>query len=88
MALSNEYWTWHLTPRGWEEGTVKLDSYRTDRPVPPDTVLTLIYHDYWGNLGIGSHGNNWIDQEIKNPEEAERLKKQYGDEPPRPEDEQ
>ena len=82
MSASNEYWTWHLTPRGWEEGTEKLDSGTTERPVPPDTVLTLVYHECWSHAGIGSRADRWIDPDVKNQAEAAVLKKKYGATPP------
>lgn len=76
MSASNEYSTWHLTPRGWEEGTEKLDSGTTERPVPPDTVLTLEYHERYSS--IYSLPERWIDTEIMDQAEAEILKKKYG----------
>jgi|GEM_PF-6946321 len=79
MSASNEYWTWHLTPRGWKAGTEKLDSGTTERPVPDDTVLTLEYHEYYGS--IHSSLERWIEYEIRNPTEAEKLKKRYGSTP-------
>lgn len=81
MSASNEYWTWHLTPRGWEEGTEKLDSGTIEKPVPDDTVLTLEYHERYGS--IYSSPERWIESEIVNQAEAEILKKKYGSTPPK-----
>lgn len=80
MSASNEYWIWHLTPRGWEKGTEKLDFGGTKRTVPPGTVLTLKYHEYWSS--IYSSIERWIDTEIKDQTEAENLKRKYGSNPP------
>ena len=79
MSASNESWTWHLTPRGWEEGTEKLDSGTTKRPVPPDTVLTLDYHERYSS--IYSAPERWIETEIINQTESAILKKKYGSTP-------
>ena len=59
MSASNEYSIWHLTPRGWEEGTEKLDFGTTERPVPPDAVLTLEYHERYSS--IYSAPERWIE---------------------------
>jgi hypothetical protein len=47
MSLSNEWHEYHLTPRGWEEGSEKLD-FAGEKPrlIPPDRVLTLRFSDY------------------------------------------
>jgi len=51
MSASNEWTEWHLTPRGWECGTEKIDSAPTS-PVPPptDRVLTCRYHEFLGSI--------------------------------------
>ena len=46
MSVSNEHREWHLTPRGWEPGTLQLDA----RPVgvtgaPNDRWLTCVYSE-------------------------------------------
>ena len=79
MSASNEYWTWHLTPKGWVEGTEKLDSGTTERPVPDDTVLTLEYHERYSS--IYSSPERWIETEIINQAESDMLKRQYGSKP-------
>jgi len=46
MSASNEWTEWHLTPRGWERGTEKLDfGGTTDRKIPKDRVLTKKYRE-------------------------------------------
>lgn len=79
MSASNEYFTWHLTPRGWEEGTEKLDSGTTTRPVPADTVLTLEFHERLSS--VYSSFERWIETDFKNPKEAEVLKQKFGTRP-------
>ena len=46
MSLSNEWWEYHLTPSGWQEGSEKLDFAAVkDRPPPTERVLTLKFRD-------------------------------------------
>lgn len=46
MSESDEWTDWHLTPRGWEEGSQKLDfvGYQ-EKPVPKDGVMTCRYSE-------------------------------------------
>jgi hypothetical protein len=42
MSLSHEWTDWHLTPRGWEEGSTEVDfGHVTEKEPPPDRVLTV-----------------------------------------------
>lgn len=42
MALSKEWTEWHLTPRGWEVGSERVDFAGTTQRLPPaDRVLTV-----------------------------------------------
>jgi len=51
MSASNEWTEWHLTPRGWERGSEKIDfSGPTDVAPPPDRVLTSTYHEYLSSV--------------------------------------
>jgi len=46
MPSSNEWREWHLTPRGWERGDLKLDNSELEKkPLPSDRVLTCIYSE-------------------------------------------
>ena len=41
MSYSNEWTEWHLTPRGWESGTERIDGPGIERKdEPKDRVLT------------------------------------------------
>jgi hypothetical protein len=41
MSLSREWTDWHLTPRGWEEGSTRTDFGNVTETEPPqDRVLT------------------------------------------------
>ena len=45
MSASNESMEWHLTPRGWEEGTFKHDFGTIERETPKDRVATAFYQE-------------------------------------------
>jgi hypothetical protein len=38
MAASNEHFTFHLTPRGWVEGSA-------EQPIPDDRVMTVTFSE-------------------------------------------
>lgn len=72
---TNEYTLWHLTPRGWEAGTVCLDFNGQERPVPTDTVATYRY--------IERSGSEYTEGSYRNSagqitEVEERLLNQFG----------
>jgi len=46
MSASNEWTEWHLTPRGWEEGTCKTDFSLNEVSAPDDRELTMKYKEY------------------------------------------
>lgn len=47
MSASNEYTEWHLTSRGWERETVKIDfQQRVERQAPVDRVLSYKFYEY------------------------------------------
>lgn len=58
MSASNEWTEWHLTPRGWEEGTCKTDFKLTEVSPPEDRVLTTRYWEFlssrYSEADIGS----------------------------------
>jgi hypothetical protein len=46
MAESDEWEEWHLTPRGWEQGSERVDfKGTTERPVPADRMLTFRWRE-------------------------------------------
>jgi hypothetical protein len=46
MALSDEWWEYHLTPQGWVEGSEHLDSSFKKVAAPEGTVLTVRWVEY------------------------------------------
>ena len=79
MSASDEWWEWHLTPRGWIEGDEKLDHQpRVQRVEPPvDRVLTVCVHDYWPSVYRRQH---WVTEEFRSADAdvVNRLIEQYG----------
>ena len=51
--LSDEYYTMHLTPQGWVDGTEKTATGMVVRTIPDDAVLSLTFHETVS--GILSH---------------------------------
>lgn len=44
MVASDEWTEWHLTPRGWERGSEKIDLGKVvSREAPSDRVMTARY---------------------------------------------
>lgn len=52
MSAINEWTEWHLTPRGWEQGTEKTDFASSTKIVAPpsDRVLTCRYYEYLSSV--------------------------------------
>lgn len=46
MSLSKEWTIWHLTPRGWGEGSTRMDGIGVQEvPPPPDRVLSVEWEE-------------------------------------------
>ena len=79
MSASRESTEWHLTPRGWEAGTTKLDGTTNERPTPEDCVLTEKYEEVLSSIfskPTNKHvGEVW---RSKDAAEVERLIKEFG----------
>ena len=50
MAASNESTDWHLTPRGWERGTQKMDHGTEEREPPTDRVWTVRFQESYSSI--------------------------------------
>ncbi len=69
MASSNEWTEWHLTPRGWERGTEKIDFGDTEVVIPPeDRVLTCVYRQYMG-WGVKASSASPVEEEWRSDDE-------------------
>lgn len=84
MAASNEWWDYHLTPRGWKGGSEKIDfGGVTERPVPSDRVKTVRYHEYMSS-GY-SNLESWVSVTYRSDDEERRksLEEKFGEVPPK-----
>jgi hypothetical protein len=51
MGLSNEWTEWHLTPRGWERGSDRVDFGNvTAAPDPEGSVLVYRYSEQQSSM--------------------------------------
>ena len=79
MSLSNEYTEWHLTPRGWESGTEKVDfGATTEKPAPPDRVKTCTYREKQSSSF--SKMQRWVEEnwECEDKTAVQALLAKYG----------
>ncbi len=52
MPLRKEWTEWHLTPRGWETGSTRVEGEgNTWRDEPADRVLSFVYREQGGQSG-------------------------------------
>ncbi len=82
MSRSTEWFEYHLTRRGWVEGSEQLDFGNVDRPVPKGRVLTVRWHDYLSS--VYSKPDRWstIEWEDHDCESTRSLKQKFGGLPP------
>jgi hypothetical protein len=82
MSLSREWTEWHLTPRGWERGSEKVDGGGgKDREAPEDRVLTVRWREEQETMATKME--RWHHEDWRSVDEAEvkRLTKQFGSAP-------
>ena len=46
MSGNQEWWEFHLTPKGWIRGSERLADGAKERPIPPDRLLTIRQHEH------------------------------------------
>lgn len=82
MSLSNEYFDWHLTPRGWVEGTSGYDFGPVLVKPPSDRVLTVRHHD---ETPVVYRRIQWVEEIWRSDDErlVEKLVAQHGRVPER-----
>jgi hypothetical protein len=82
MSASNEWTEWHLTPRGWERGTEKMDFGNTIKRDPPsDRVLTVTFSEYLGSVHSKPKLSTVEDWRSDDAQAVEELEKRYGPAP-------
>ncbi len=84
MSASHEWTEWHLTPRGWEAGSTRLDFQDVVEKEPPiDRVMTCRYTEYMGSAFSRMQKSVDIRWESDNTALKEELLSEYGDCPRR-----
>jgi len=83
MSLSKECQEYHLTPRGWVEGSFIGDALGGSKKVetPPDRVLTIACYD---ELSSAFSQPDFYDSVLWESEDKlmlEQLERKYGDRP-------
>lgn len=81
MAASNEWFEYHLTPRGWEMGSSKTDFAREVKAPPSDRVLTIRFSEYLSSsFSTPNRGSSEI---WRSPDEVHvaELVQRFGPEP-------
>ena len=83
MSLSKEYQEYHLTPKGWLEGSFKADSLgqSIQKQVPQDRVLTIHCYDELTHHKAKPYFYDKIIWEHEDKERIDALKKQFGEKP-------
>jgi hypothetical protein len=83
MSLSKECQVYHLTPRGWEEGSFYGDALggRKEVPTPADRVLTIACYDELPSAFSEPFIYDRALWESENKKLVRRLKCQFGEKP-------
>ena len=82
MSASNEWFKYHLTPRGWIAGSEKIDfAGLKEKEIPDDRVLTLCFHEYLSSPF--STMDKWYKEMWRHEDEAliNDLIRQFGELP-------
>ena len=81
--LSDEYYTMHLTPHGWVEGTEKTSKGIVEHPVPDDAVFSLTFHETVS--GLLSQKEQWVEAKYRIGRSSDMLKILFATSGKRPE---
>jgi hypothetical protein len=81
MAASNEWFEYHLTPRGWEMGSNKTDFAREEKDPPPDRVLTVRVSEFMSSSFSTLERGQQELWRSPNSERVAALVKQFGASP-------
>ena len=82
MSFSLEYTDWHLTPRGWEKGTEKIDFGATTEVKPPaDRVLTFRFLEEQTSAYSKMHKSSRERWRSTDSAAVDRLLAKFGDAP-------
>lgn len=82
MSLSDEWTEWHLTPRGWESGTERIDfAGITPKNRPEDAVLTVRWRESLSSMYSKPDRYHTTVWRSNNKEAVDKLLSQFGDPP-------
>lgn len=83
MSLSKEYQEYHLTPRGWTEGSFKGDVLggSIELPIPSDRVLTVACYDELPSAFSKPYYHAEVIWQSNNKQLIEKLKAKWSDRP-------
>lgn len=77
MAVRKEWTEWHLTPRGWERGSMRVqDKGNQWVEEPADRVASWVYSETETSAGSRQSAEPTWDN--KSPEEAQKLIESFG----------
>jgi hypothetical protein len=83
MSFSKERQYYHLTPRGWEEGSFEGDAIgrKKEIAIPIDRVLTISCYDEKTSHYSESRFYDTISWKSSDVAKIKDLKKEFGDKP-------
>jgi len=83
MSLSKEYQEYHLTPKGWIEGSFKADLFggSLQKEIPKDRVLTIRCYDEITHPKAKPHLYDKIVWKLDDEERITTLKNKFGEKP-------
>jgi hypothetical protein len=84
MSASKEWTEWHLTSKGWQSGTEKIDNGRITKKEPPeDRVISYRFHEEYSS--VFSKPAHSVDEiwRCENNVKINELLKKFGDCPHR-----
>ncbi len=72
MSLSHEWWEYHLTPKGWIEGSKQLDfGGEQKKDIPKDRVLSVRFHERLASAF--SKSDDWYEEFFRSPNNKELV---------------
>ena len=83
MSVSKERQEYHLTPRGWVEGSFKGDVIggSNEVPTPPDRVLTIACYDELPSAFSKAYFHDQVVWHTEDRQLVEQLKAKWGERP-------
>ena len=80
MSASHEWTEYHLTSRGWKQGSWKIDFGDVNKKQPPpDRVLSCVYHEKLSS--VFSQMSRYVDEIWRSNDKAKvnELLKEFGE---------